>query len=148
MAILELVKEWIGVVSLLLTGVVWWFVKLNADKVKANESAKQAVEQTHQDKLATAEKDLDLDSRRVKASEEVASKSLEHLAETRDENLDLLEDNYNLKKEVLSLSNRVRNLEETLEFLKSYVCFDESCTQRKQLQGFHKMKCLSNGKNS
>lgn len=148
MSILELVKEWIGVVSLLLTGVVWWFVKLNADKIKANESAKQAVEQTQQDRLTTAEKDLDLDSRRVKASEEVASETLEHLAETREENLELLDDNYKLKKEVLSLSNRVKNLEETLEFLKNYVCFDESCTQRKQLQGFHKMRCIGNGKNT
>lgn len=94
MQLLELIKEWVGLISLVLTGVVWWFVKLNSDKIKADESAKQEVEHTEQSKLATEEKSLDLDHRRVEAAEEVASKYVEKYAERSEDILKLMEDKH------------------------------------------------------
>jgi hypothetical protein len=118
MEIVQLLQDWVGLVSLILTGIVWWFVKLNSDKIKANEQAKQEVQHTEQEKLSTEEKDFELDSRRVKVSEEVASETLEHLAETREENLKLLEDNYELRKAVVDLQFEMRGMKNTIAYIK------------------------------
>lgn len=145
MEIVQVIQDWVGVISLALTGVVWWFVKLNSDKIKANETAKQEVEHTEQERLTTEEKELDLDSRRVKASEEVASEALETLAETREENLTLLEDKYNLRKAVIKLTHRVDALEKSQAYAYRYVCFEESCELRKPPIGTYKPNCLNKG---
>lgn len=118
MNLLQLLKEWVGLISLILTGIVWWFVKLNSDKIKAAESAKQEVQRTEQEKLATEEKDFELDSRRVKVSEEVASDTLEHLANTREENLKLLEDNYEQRKAIVDLQFEVKALKKEVADIK------------------------------
>ena len=110
MELIELLKEWVGLLSLVLTGVVWWFVKLNADKIKANESAKQEVQHTEQAKLITDEKALDLDQRRVKASEEVASEALEDMAEARRENLKLLESDYEKSKAIIEMQAEIKGI--------------------------------------
>jgi hypothetical protein len=144
MEIVQVIQDWVGVISLALTGVVWWFVKLNSDKIKANETAKQEVEHTEQERLATEEKELDLDSRRVEASEKVASDALEHLADTREENLNLLEEVYNLKKGMAALNNRVDDLSEQLNYSNRYICFEEDCSKRRPPLGTYKTKCARN----
>lgn len=144
MEIVQVIQDWVGVISLALTGVVWWFVKLNSDKIKANETAKQEVEHTEQERLATEEKELDLDSRRVEASEKVASDALEHLADTREENLNLLEEVYNLKKGMAALNNKVDDLVEQLNYSNRYICFEEDCSKRRPPLGTYKTKCARN----
>jgi cytoskeletal protein RodZ len=144
MEIVQVIQDWVGVISLALTGVVWWFVKLNSDKIKANETAKQEVEHTEQERLTTEEKELDLDSRRVEASEKVASDALEHLADTREENLDLLEEVYNLKKSMVALNNKVDDLVEQLNYSNRYICFEEDCSKRRPPLGTYKTKCARN----
>jgi len=126
MQLLELIKEWVGLISLVLTGVVWWFVKLNSDKIKANESAKQEVEHTEQSKLATEEKSLDLDHRRVEAAEEVASKYVEKYAERSEEILKLMEDKHELSKAVVDLRYEMKTMKSEISQLREekYVaCF-------------------------
>jgi hypothetical protein len=62
----------------------------------------------------------------VKASEEVASESLEHLAETREENLKLLEDNYELRKAVVDLQFEMKGLKSTVAYIeeeRSVLCY-------------------------
>lgn len=142
MEIVQVIQDWLGAISLALTGIVWWFVKLNSDKIKANETAKQEVEHTEQEKLATEEKELDLDSRRVEASEKVASDALEHLADTRAENLDLLEEVYKLKKGMVSLNHKVDELIKQLEFTSKNVCFDENCPKRMPPKDTYKPNCI------
>lgn len=144
MEIVQVIQDWVGVISLALTGIVWWFVKLNSDKIKANETAKQEVEHTEQERLATEEKELDLDSRRVEASEKVASDALEHLADTREENLNLLEEVYNLKKSMAALNNKVDDLVEQLNYSNRYICFEEDCSKRRPPLGTYKTKCARN----
>lgn len=150
MEILQIIKEWVGVVSLLLTGIVWWFVKLNADKIKANEGAKQEVQHTAQEILATQEKDFELDSRRVKASEEVASETLEHLAETREENLKLLENNYNLRCAIVDLQFEVKGMKNEIAKIKEentvigfFYCGNTDCQMREPKLGTFQLNCLS-----
>ena len=144
MEIVQVIQDWVGVISLALTGIVWWFVKLNSDKIKANETAKQEVEHTEQERLATEEKELDLDSRRVEASEKVASDALEHLADTREENLNLLEEVYKLKKGMAALNNKVDDLVEQLNYSNRYICFEEDCSKRRPPLGTYKTKCARN----
>jgi hypothetical protein len=144
MEIVQVIQDWVGVISLALTGVVWWFVKLNSDKIKANETAKQEVEHTEQERLATEEKDLDLDHRRVEAAEEVASKYAEKYAERSEENLDLLEEVYNLKKGMAALNNKVDDLCEQLNYSNRYICFEEDCSKRRPPLGTYKTKCARN----
>lgn len=137
---IELIKEYAGLVTLIV-GAVWGIIKLFPDTKKAKESAKQEVEHTEQEKLATEEKELDLDSRRVEASEKVASDALEHLADTREENLNLLEEVYNLKKGMVALNNKVDDLVEQLNFSNRYICFEEDCSKRRPPIGTYKPKC-------
>ena len=144
MEIVQVIQDWVGVISLALTGIVWWFVKLNSDKIKANETAKQEVEHTEQERLATEEKELDLDSRRVEASEKVASDALEHLADTREENLNLLEEVYKLKKGMAALNNKVDDLVEQLNYSNRYICFEQDCSKRRPPLGTYKTKCARN----
>ncbi len=150
MELLQIIKEWIGLVSLVLTGVVWWFVKLNADKIKANEGAKQEVQHTAQEILATEEKEFELDSRREKASEERASKTLEHLAETREENLKLLENNYELRKAVVDLQFEMRGMKNDLARIKEektvigfFYCGKTDCQIREPKLGTFQLNCFS-----
>lgn len=110
MELLQILKEWVGLLSLLLTGVVWWFVKLNADKIKANESAKQEVQHTEQEKIITDEKALNLDVLSIKASKEVASEALEDLAEARGENLKLLESDYEKRKAIIEMQAEIKGI--------------------------------------
>lgn len=143
MNLVQILQDWVGLISLILTGIVWWFVKLNSDKIKAAESAKQEVQHTEQEKLATEEKDFELDSRRVKASEEVASETLEHLAETREENLKLLEDNYEQRKAIVDLQFEMKELKREVAYIKeekSVLCYffcrkGDTCPQKEPVFG-------------
>lgn len=126
MELLETLKSWIDIIQLLLIGVFGWLIKANYDKIKARESAEQEVQHTAQEKIATEEKDFELDSRRVKVSEEVASETLEHLAETREENLKLLEDNYEQRKAIVDLQFEMRLLKKEVAYIreeKSVLCY-------------------------
>ena len=143
---IELIKEWAGV-AVLVAGSFWGIAEIYFKWRKAGESTKQESQHTEQTRLATDEKALDLDSRRVKASEEVASEALETLAETREENLGLLEDKYNLNKKLIELTHRVDRLEEAYGYTSKYVCFNEDCDIRRPPLGTYKAKCLKEGKN-
>lgn len=109
MKLIEFVKEWAGAIALL-AAAVWAIVKMFPDFGKAREGAKQEQQHTEQERLATEEKVLDLDSRRVKASEEVASEALEDMAETRRENLKLLESDYEKSKAILELQAEIKGI--------------------------------------
>lgn len=141
---IELIKEYAGLVTLII-GAVWAVIKLFPDTKKAKESAKQEVEHTEQEKLATEEKELDLDSRRVEASERVASDALEHLADTREENLNLLEEVYKLKKGMVALNHKVDDLMAQSAYANRYICFEEDCSKRRPPLGTYKPKCMNNG---
>ena len=145
MGIIELIKEWAGV-AVLVAGSIWGIAEVYFKWRKTSEDTKQDVQNTEQAKLATEEKELDLDSRRVEAAEEVASKSLEQLAERSEENLGLMEKEYNARKEIIQLKHRVSALEDALSFIKDYVCFEEECFKRRPPLGTYRPKCLrSNG---
>lgn len=143
---IELIKEWAGV-AVLVAGSFWGIAEVYFKWRNAGENAKQETQSTEQAKLTTEERELDLDSRRVKASEEVASEALETLAETREENLGLLEDKYNLNKKLIELTHRVDRLEEAYGYTSKYVCFNEDCDIRRPPLGTYKAKCLKEGKN-
>lgn len=144
MEIVEAIKEWAGV-AVAGSAAVYGLVKYLNDFRNGRESVKQNKQHTEQEKIATESKELDLDSRRVKASEEVASEALETLAETREENLTLLEDKYNLRKAVIKLTHRVDALEKSQAYAYKYVCFEESCELRKPPIGTYKPNCLNKG---
>lgn len=141
MEIVDVIKEWAGV-GVAVCAAIYGVVKYIHDFRNGREAVRQNKQHTEQEKLATEEKELDLDSRRVKASEEVASEALENLAETREENLTLLDEKYNYRKEIIKLNHRVTALEDSLSFIKDFVCFDEECALRKPKKGTYKPKCL------
>ncbi len=125
MELLGLIKEYAGVATLLV-GAIWAVLKLFPDHKKAKEGAKQEQQHTAQERLSTDEKALDLDSRRVKASEEVASEALEDMAEARRENLKLLESDYEKSKAIIKLQSDMKILMakvDKLEEEKYVACF-------------------------
>lgn len=148
MEIVEIIKEWAGV-FVAGAAAIYGVFKYVIDYRNGREGVRQNEQHTEQSRLATEEKELNLDSRRVKASEEVASEALENLAETREENLTLLDEKYNYRKEIIKLNHRVTALEDSLSFIKDFVCFDEECALRKPKRGTYKPKCLreDGGKN-
>lgn len=122
---IELIKEYAGLVTLIV-GTVWGIIKLFPDTKKAQETAKQEVEHTEQSKLATEEKSLDLDHRRVEAAEEVASKYVEKYAERSEEILKLMEDKHELSKAVVDLRYEMKTMKSEISQLREekYVaCF-------------------------
>ena len=144
MGIVEIVKEWAGI-GVAVCAAIYGVVKYIHDFRNGRESVRQNQQHTEQEKLATDEKALDLDSRRVEAAEEVASKSVEQLAERSEENLILMDKEYNARKEIIQLKHRVSALEDALSFIKDYVCFEEDCLKRRPPLGTYKPKCLRNG---
>lgn len=125
MNLIEILKEWSGV-ALAVGASIYGLFKYFNDFSNGRESVKQNQQHTQQEKLVTEEKEFDLDSRRVKASEEVASETLEHLAETREENLKLLEDNYEQRKAIVDLQFAVRELKKEVLYIKeekSVLCY-------------------------
>ena len=122
---IELIKEWAGV-AVLVAGSFWGIAEIYFKWRKAGESTKQESQHTEQTRLATEEKELDLDSRRVKASEEVASEALEDMAEARRENLKLLESDYEKSKAIIELQSDMKTLMakvDKLEEEKYVACF-------------------------
>ena len=109
MELVEFIQKWSGAIALL-AGTIWAVIKIFPDHKKAREGAKQEQQHTAQEKLATEEKTLDLDSRRVKASEEVASEALEDMAETRRENLKLLESDYEKSKAIIEMQAEIKGI--------------------------------------
>ena len=145
MEIVEIIKEWAGVFvagAAAIYGVFKYIIDYRNDR----EGVKQNEQHTEQSRLATEEKELDLDSRRVKASEEVASEALETLAETREENLNLLDEKYSLRKDVIKLTHRVDALEKSQTYAYRFVCFEEDCELRRPPIGTYKPKCLKEEK--
>lgn len=114
MELLEGLKEWSGVLVALGAAVYGVFKYFN-DFRNGRESVKQNVQHTEQEKLNTDEKALDLDSRRVEASEKVASEALEDMAEARRENLKLLESDYEKSKAIIKLQGEMEHIKATLE---------------------------------
>ncbi len=113
MNLIEILKEWSGV-ALAVGAAIYGIVKYVNDFRNAKEGVKQNQQHTEQEKLATDEKALDLDSRRVKASEEVASEALEDMAEARRENLKLLESDYEKSKAIIKLQGEMEHIKATL----------------------------------
>jgi hypothetical protein len=109
MTLIEILKEWSGI-ALVVGGSVYGLVKYINDFRNAKEGVKQNQQHTKQERLATEEKTLDLDSRRVKASEEVASEALEDMAETRRENLKLLESDYEKSKAIIEMQAEIKGI--------------------------------------
>jgi hypothetical protein len=146
MEIVDVIKEWAGV-GVAVCAAIYGVVKYIHDFRNGREAVRQNKQHTEQEKLATEEKELDLDSRRVKASEEVASEALETLAETREENLNLLDEKYNLRKAVIKLTHRVDALEKSQTYAYRFVCFEEGCELRRPPICTYKPKCLKEEKN-
>lgn len=150
MRTIEIIQGIMTLISMGLTGVVWWFVKLNSAKIKERETAEQEVQHTQQEKILTEEKELELDSRRVTAAEEVASETLEHLATTREENLKLLEDNYELRKavvdmqfEIKGIKSEVVSIKEDKKVLGYFFCGNIECKVREPKKGTFLLNCIS-----
>lgn len=137
MNLIEILKEWSGV-ALAVGAAIYGVFKYFNDFRNGREAVKQNQQHTAQERLATEEKEFDLDSRRVKAAEEVASETLEHLADTREENLNLLDEVYKLKKGMVALNNKVDELIRQLEFANENICFDEECPKRRPPRGTYK----------
>jgi hypothetical protein len=106
------------------------------------EGVKQEKEHTAQESIATQEKDFDLDHRRIGASEEIASQTLEKLAASRKENLEKESENYELNRRLLKLENRMEVLEEALGFTSDNICFVDPCPNREPAKGTYKPNCL------
>ena len=122
---IELIKEWAGV-AVLVAGTFWGIAEIYFKWRKAGESTKQESQHTEQTKLATEEKSLDLDHRRVEAAEEVASKYVEKYAERSEEILKLMEDKHELSKAVVDLRYEMKSMKSEIVQLKEekYVaCF-------------------------
>lgn len=109
MSVIDLIKEWSGT-ALLIGGSIWGLVEIYYKWIAKSEDTKQEKHHTEQEKLATEEKTLDLDSRRVKASEEVASEALEDMAEARRENLKLLESDYEKSKAIIEMQAEIKGI--------------------------------------
>lgn len=109
---------------------------------REKEGVEQEKEHTVQERLATQEKDFELDHRRVEASEELASRALEKLADSRKENLQQESDNYELSKRLLALENRMEVLEEALGFTSDNICFVDPCPKREPKKGTYRPNCL------
>lgn len=146
---IELIKEWAGV-AVLVAGSVWGIAEVYFKWRKSAENTKQDVQHTEQVRLATDEKALDLDSRRIGAAEEVASKSVEQLAERSEENLKLLEDKYELSKAVIDLQYEVRTMKSEIAKLKEesnivgwFFCGKTECREREPKIGTFKINCAS-----
>ena len=125
MNLIEILKEWSGVV-LALGAAIYGVFKYFNDFHNGREQVKQNKQHTEQEKLTTDEKLLDLDSRRVKASEEVASEALEDMAEARRENLKLLESDYEKSKAIIELQSEMKILRakvDKIEEEKYIACF-------------------------
>ena len=122
---IELIKEWAGV-AVLVAGSIWGIAEIYFKWRKAGENAKQETQTTEQSKLATEEKSLDLDHRRVEAAEEVASKYVEKYAERSEEILKLMEDKHELSKAVVDLRYEMKSMKDEISLLREekYVaCF-------------------------
>ena len=125
MEIINEIKEWSGV-AVLVAGTLWGIAEVYFKWRKAGENAKQETQTTEQSKLATEEKSLDLDHRRVEAAEEVASKYVEKYAERSEEILKLMEDKHELSKAVVDLRYEMKSMKDEIIQLKEekYVaCF-------------------------
>lgn len=109
MNLIELIKEWSGVL-VAVCAAIYAIVKYTHDFRNGREGVKQNQQHTEQERLNTDEKALDLDSRRVKASEEVASEALEDMAEARRENLKLLESDYEKSKAIIEMQAEIKGI--------------------------------------
>lgn len=111
------------------------------------EEVRQEKERTAQESIVTQEKDFDLDHRRIGASEEIASRALERLADSRKENLEKASENYELSRRLLKLENRMEALEEALGFTSENICFVDPCPNRNPKKGTYKPHCLQKDEN-
>lgn len=116
MELLQGLKEWSGVLVALCAAIYGAFKYFN-DYRNGRESVKQNVQHTEQEKLATDEKALDLDSRRVKASEEVASESLEDLAETRQKYLEVLKREFEKNEIIIKMQADIKLITAKVEMM-------------------------------
>lgn len=114
MNLIEILKEWSGI-ALAVGAAIYGLFKYLNDFRNGREAVKQNQQHTAQERLATEEKEFDLDSRRVKASEEVASEALEDIAEVRRENLKLLESDYEKSRAIIELQSEMKLIKATLD---------------------------------
>ena len=136
--------DWEQILVIALALFTFWD-KVRQERYKTHmdrEGVNQEREHTAQEQIATQEKDFDLDHRRIEASEEVASRALEKLADTRKENLEKVTENYELSRRMLKLESRMEALEEALGFTSENVCFVDPCPNREPKKGTYKPHCL------
>ena len=134
----EFIKEWSGLTTLIAV-TIWGVVELFLKFYKQKEDVKQNQQHTEQARLTTDEKALDLDSRRVKASEEVASESLEDLAETRQKYLEVLKREFEKNETIIKMQADIRIINSKIEMmeverviLSHYYCENaETCGKKK-----------------
>lgn len=146
MNLIEILKEWSGVV-LAIGAAIYGVVKYINDYHNGREGVKQNQQHTEQAKLDTDEKALDLDSRRVKASEEVASEALEDMAEARRENLKLLESDYEKSKAIIEMQAEIKLINAKIEKMEiertvvyHYYCeLAETCPKKKPPYGPYRL---------
>ena len=109
MELIDFLQKWSGLI-VAVAAAIYTIVKYIHDFRNGREGVRQNQQHTEQEKLATEEKTLDLDSRRVKASEEVASEALEDMAEARRENLKLLESDYEKSKAIIEMQAEIKGI--------------------------------------
>jgi hypothetical protein len=142
MELIEILQKWSGLVVALCAAIYGVFKYFN-DYRNGREGVKQNQQHTEQERLNTDEKALDLDSRRVKASEEVASEALEDMAEARRENLKLLESDYEKSKAIIEMQAEIKLINAKIEKMEvermvvyHYYCeLAETCPQKKPPYG-------------
>lgn len=136
--------DWEQILVIALAVFTFWD-KVRQERYKTRRE-KEGVEQekarTVQEHILTEEKDFELDHRRINASEEIASQTLEKLAESRKANLAKEDENYELNRRLIRLENRLDELEEALGFTSENVCFIDNCGQRQPKKGTYKPYCL------
>lgn len=124
MEFLQILREGAGVVSLILTGVVWWFVKLNSDKIKANELAKQEVQRTKQEEIDTDIKKFEYLSKRVEFAEQ-------HII--------------TLHKKMTGMQKTINEYASRVHFAEDNICLVSECGKRQPARGTYKTKCKQEG---
>lgn len=142
MELIEILQKWSGLFVALCAAIYGVFKYFNEYK-NGREGVKQNQQHTEQEKIATDEKALDLDSRRVKASEEVASEALEDMAETRQKYLGVLKREFEKSETIIKMqadiqliNSKIEKMEVERMIIYHYYCeFAETCPKKKPPYG-------------
>lgn len=118
---LDIVEKLIVVASLALSTFGLWRIKRNADKIKLQESAKQEVQHTRQEKNESDREEFELIKTRVETAEKYA--------------LEALEDRDELRSRISNLEKVALRFESRANYAEHYICLKPMCEQREPALG-------------